>query len=227
MSDTPNDNAEAENILPRQGAWLASRALLVFSMIAVGLLSLIYQFASPRIAQAEAEQQLKVLQQILPAASFDNNLLENTLTLDLPGEISATGPDTIWVARQQGNPVAVILPVLSREGYSGDIHMLVGIRRDGTLAGVRVTNHRETPGLGDAIDVQKSSWIRQFDGKSLGAPAPEAWKVRKDGGAFDQLTGATITPRAVVKAVRGALDYHAAHHDQLYAIAPPPQESQE
>lgn len=227
MSDTPTDGTEVENILPRQGAWLASRALLVFSMIAVGLLSLIYQFASPRIARAEAEQQLKVLQQILPADSYDNNLLENTLTLDLPSEISAAGPDTIWVAQLQGSPVAVILPVLSREGYSGDIHLLVGIRRDGKLAGVRVTNHRETPGLGDAIDVQKSNWIRQFDGKSLGSPAPEAWKVRKDGGAFDQLTGATITPRAVVKAVRGALEYHAAHHQQLYQDAPPPQESQE
>ncbi len=226
MSETPNDNIEAENILPRQGAWLASRALLVFSLVAVGLLSLIYQLAAPRIAQAEAALQLKVLQQILPAASHDNNLLEDTLSVELPAEISPPGADTVWVARMQGEPVAVILPVLSREGYSGDIQLLVGIRRDGRLAGVRVTNHRETPGLGDAIDVQKSSWIRQFDDKSLTAPASEAWKVRKDGGAFDQLTGATITPRAVVKAVRGALEYHATHQDQLYAATPPSLESQ-
>ncbi len=228
MSDAANDSPrEDEALLPRQGAWLASRTLLMFSLVAVGLLSLIHQFAAPRIAAAEAAQQLKVLQQILPAASHDNNLLEDTLTLELPAAISAPGADTIWVARRQGRPVAMILPVLSREGYSGDIHLLVGIQRDGRLAGVRVSNHRETPGLGDAIEAGKSDWIRQFDGTSLSAPDKAAWKVRKDGGAFDQLTGATITPRAVVVAVRGALEFHTAHHAELYAPRLPSQEKPE
>jgi len=227
MSDAPNDIAPEEVLLPRQGAWLASRTLLMFSLVAVGLLSLIHQFAAPRIAAAEAAQQLKVLQQILPPASHDNNLLEDTLALELPAAISPPGVDTVWVARQQEHPVAVILPVLSREGYSGDIHLLVGIHRDGRLAGVRVSNHRETPGLGDAIEAQKSDWIRQFDGKSLAAPAASAWKVRKDGGVFDQLTGATITPRAVVAAVRSALEFHTTHHAALYAEHVPTQENPE
>ncbi len=96
--------------------------------------------------------------------------------------------------------------------------MLVGIYNDGTLAGVRVINHKETPGLGDKIDASRSDWIKQFEGLSLENPSSAKWKVKKDGGAFDQFTGATITPRAVVRAVKGSLEYFKNHREALFAI---------
>ncbi|MEN8718857.1 MAG: electron transport complex subunit RsxG [Oceanococcaceae bacterium] len=213
-----------------RGAWLASRTLLAFSAVAVGLLAVIHQLAAPRIAAAEAEAQLRTLRDILPANLFDNALLEDTVAIDLPPELAIPGRNTLWIARRQGAPVAAILPVRSREGYSGDIDLLVGVYRDGRIAGVRVIQHRETPGLGDAIEAQRSDWIRQFDQRSLDNPTAAGWRVKKDGGAFDQLTGATITPRAVVKAVQGALQFHQRHADQIYvapegATAPPSETS--
>jgi len=122
--------------------------------------------------------------------------------------------------RRSGVPVAVILRFAAVDGYNGHIGLLVGIEADGRVAGVRVTSHRETPGLGDAIEIEKSDWVRGFEGRSLDAPAEAEWTVRRDGGAFDQFTGATITPRAVIKAVRLALAYHESHREQLYSTAP-------
>jgi electron transport complex protein RnfG len=117
----------------------------------------------------------------------------------------------------------VVLEAVAPDGYSGEIRLLVGIHADGRVAGVRVTAHRETPGLGDYIDPARGPWIRQFDGRSLADPLPDGWRVKKDGGRFDYLAGATITPRAVVKAVRRSLEYFAAHRDEL--LAPTKQEA--
>jgi len=117
----------------------------------------------------------------------------------------------------QGEPVALVIEALAPDGYSGTIRLLVGINIDGSLGGVRVVAHRETPGLGDAIEEERSDWILGFTGKSLQDPPLQKWAVKKDGGAFDQLTGATITPRAVVKAVRQALLYYRDQKDALFA----------
>ena len=117
------------------------------------------------------------------------------------------------------SPIALVMATTAPDGYSGSIRLLVGINIDGSLSGVRVVAHRETPGLGDAIDEDRSDWIRIFDGKSLQDPPEERWAVRKDGGAFDQLTGATVTPRAVVKAVRQALLYYREHQQALFSVA--------
>jgi len=116
-----------------------------------------------------------------------------------------------------GKPVAVLATPVAPDGYSGSIKLLVGVYADGTLAGVRVLAHKETPGLGDAIEATRSDWILTFEGKSLNNPPPKAWAVKKDGGAFDQFTGATITPRAVVKAARQFLIYFQQHKEQLLA----------
>ena len=124
---------------------------------------------------------------------------------------------SIYVARQDGTAIAVILPVTAPDGYSGDIDLIVGINGDGSVAGVRTLAHRETPGLGDKVDLKKSDWILSFDGRSLSDPPPARWKVKKDRGAFDQFTGATITPRAVTAAVRRSLEYFHAHRAQLLA----------
>ena len=112
----------------------------------------------------------------------------------------------------------MILPVVAPEGYSGRIDLLVGIYADGSVAGVRAVSHRETPGLGDKVEIGKSQWVLEFNGKSLSMPVPENWAVKKDGGNFDQFTGATITPRAVVKAVYQSLEYFADHRSILLQL---------
>jgi electron transport complex protein RnfG len=126
-----------------------------------------------------------------------------------------------------GETQAVVLRFRAVNGYSGDIVLLAGINRDGSLRGVRVVSHRETPGLGDAIELEKSDWIRQFTGRSLTAPPIERWAVQRDGGDFDQISGATITPRAIVAAVRDALLYFEANRDFLLEAPAEPQSGEE
>ena len=107
------------------------------------------------------------------------------------------------------------------KGYSGPIRLLIGLRQDGSVLGVRVTAHRETPGLGDAIDrTDADAWINGFNGKSLGQPVAEHWAVRRDGGEFDQISGATVTPRAIVLQMRKVLEYFSAHREELFASVP-------
>jgi len=126
---------------------------------------------------------------------------------------------TVYRARKGGREIAVVFTVVAPDGYSGAIRMLVGIRADGRLAGVRVVAHRETPGLGDKVEAHKSDWIRDFDNRSLRDPKADGWAVKKDGGVFDQFTGATITPRAVVAAVHSALRYYATHREAMFLVA--------
>jgi len=122
----------------------------------------------------------------------------------------------IHVARQHGNVVAVIIPVIAPDGYAGDIELIAGVNRDGTIAGVRTLRHSETPGLGDLVDIERSDWVRSFDGRSLANPTAGGWSVAKDGGEFDQFTGATITPRAVVAAILRALHFAEANRAALF-----------
>ena len=131
-----------------------------------------------------------------------------------------------YIATLRGQPSAVILQVTAPDGYSGAIHLLVGIKAGGQLAGVRVLRHKETPGLGDKIELSKSPWVKSFDNKSLANPGADGWAVKKDGGKFDQFAGATITPRAVVKAVHQALQYFDQHQAELLAPSATSQESE-
>lgn len=161
----------------------------------------------------------RALLQIIPEDRHDNSMLDNTLPADDSSLLGLREAKEIYLATQQGEFVGAIFPATAREGYTGDIDMIVGINRDGTVAGVRVLQHRETPGLGDAVDRKKSDWVESFVGKSIGNPQPADWKVKKDGGEFDQFTGATITPRAVTKAVFQALQYFEQERDHLLAAA--------
>ncbi|MCH7882746.1 MAG: RnfABCDGE type electron transport complex subunit G, partial [Proteobacteria bacterium] len=122
----------------------------------------------------------------------------------------------VYLARVLEEPVAVIFNTIAPNGYSGRIHLLVGIYFDGSLAGVRAVKHAETPGLGDAIELQKSDWMHSFEKRSLDRPGSKLWKVKRDGGVFDQFTGATITPRAVVEAVKNTLLYYQKNAKNLY-----------
>lgn len=193
-----------------------SLVLGLFAIATVGLVAVLQQATAGRIANAEREAQMRALSEILPQGSYDNHLLDNSIQVDDP-LLGNKSPQTAYIALKDGQPSAVILRATAPDGYSGAIHLLIGIQADGSLAGVRVLKHRETPGLGDKIELAKSAWIRSFDGKSLSVPNTDGWAVKKDQGEFDQFAGATITPRAVVKAVHKALQYFDANQQQLFA----------
>lgn len=194
--------------MKRAGLPLASAhpavQLGLFSLIGLGLLALIHAATAERIAANQRSVWRQSLLEVMPEGEFDNDLLADTETLR-DARLGVNEPVTVYRARRQGQPVAVILTAVAPDGYNGAITLLIAIRRDGVLMGVRVLEHHETPGLGDGIETAKSGWIRQFEGRSLLNTEESRWKVRRDGGAFDQFTGATITPRAVVGAVHQAL----------------------
>ncbi|MDG1580434.1 electron transport complex subunit RsxG [Pseudomonas sp. GOM6] len=205
-------------MLPEISRSMLKNAIVLglFAIATVGVVAAIQQGTAPRIAAAEREAQVQALAQILPAGSYDNHLLDNSRLVqdELLGN---RNPAPAYLATLGGQPSAVILQVTAPDGYSGSIKLLVGILADGRLAGVRALHHRETPGLGDKIELAKSRWILGFDGKSLIQPDEAGWAVKKDGGQFDQFAGATITPRAVVKAVHKALQYFDKHKAELLA----------
>lgn len=207
-------------MLPEISRSMLKNALVLglFAIGTVGSVALLQQGTATRIAAAEREAQVRALAEILPAGSYDNHLLDNRIELNAP-ELGHRSPQSAYLALKGDQPSALILPVTAPDGYSGAIHLLVGIFADGRLAGVRVLGHRETPGLGDKIELAKSDWVRGFEGKSLSNPGEDGWAVKKDRGEFDQFAGATITPRAVVKAVHGALRYFDKHRAQLLGLA--------
>lgn len=207
-------------MLPEISRSMLKNALVLglFAIGTVGSVALLQQGTATRIAAAEREAQVRALAEILPAGSYDNHLLDNRIELNAP-ELGHRSPQSAYLALKGNQPSALILPVTAPDGYSGAIQLLVGIFADGRLAGVRVLSHKETPGLGDKIELAKSDWVRSFEGKSLSNPGEDGWAVKKDRGEFDQFAGATITPRAVVKAVHGALRYFDKHRAQLLGLA--------
>ncbi len=191
-----------------------SRSGLVLGLFAVCTVAFIAITATSTAAMREANVQRaaqKNLFALLPPDTHDNDLLQDVVPAPAGGLLGNEEDELIRIARIQGEIVGVVLPVTAPDAYSGRIRMIVGVRPDGTLLGVRVLAHRETPGLGDKVDLRKSDWILGFRGRSLQNPAPDGWKVRRDGGEFDQFTGATITPRSVVRAVYRALRHFEAH----------------
>lgn len=198
----------------------AAKTLALFSVIGTGLVALVQAITQDRIAENQRQTLLHTLQILVPADSYDNDLLADAIEVG-GQELGSARPVSIYRARKAGQPVAAVLAPSAPDGYSGEIRLLVAIKADGTLAGVRVLAHKETPGLGDPIDESKSDWILRFTGLSLGNPPHEQWKVKRDGGAFDQFTGATITPRAVVKSVRNALEYFAVYQAAIFAEQAP------
>jgi electron transport complex protein RnfG len=191
--------------------------LLLFAISGTALVVYTFDNTRERISANERATLLRKLHQLIPQQQHDNVLLDDTLTIINTPLLGTLEPVTVYRARKAGQPVALVITPVAPDGYSGIIKLLVGINVDGTLNGVRVVAHRETPGLGDAIDEKRSDWIHLFDNRSLQDPPLERWAVRKDGGDFDQLTGATITPRAVVKAVRQTLLYYRDNQDALFA----------
>ena len=192
--------------------------LSVFAVIGTTLVSYTFDNTRERIAANERATLLRKLHRLVPPERHDNTLLDDAIEVHDEKLLGTAGPVMVYRARKDGKAVALVIAPVAPNGYSGSIKLLVGINIDGTLSGVRAVAHRETPGLGDAIDEQRSDWILGFTGRSLGQPPLDRWKVRKDGGDFDQFTGATITPRAVVQAVRNALLYYRLHRETLLAV---------
>ena len=194
-----------------------SLLLGLFAALTTALIAWTYLSTKDAIIEAQRVAEAKQLLQIFPADSHDNSLVDDNFTVSRGQSLLKVREDRLgYRVRKNGETIGVILPATAHDGYSGDIRLLVGVRADLSVAGVRVVTHRETPGLGDAIDLNKSDWILSFNDRSLTKPAATQWKVRKDDGVFDQFTGATITPRAVVTATRRALEYVELNKKALF-----------
>jgi electron transport complex protein RnfG len=198
----------------------AALLLTVVATVTVGAVAVVHDLSRPRIDANERAQRVARLAELLGQTKYDNDLLEDAITVRDPDLLGTADALPVHRARLRGQPVAALIETVAPDGYSGSIRLMVAVDAHGRLLGVRALSHRETPGLGDGIDRRKSDWIDAFAGRSLGDPAPDGWQVRKDGGEFDQFTGATVTPRAVVRAVRNALAYFDAHRDEIFASAP-------
>lgn len=190
--------------------------LVFFAIVGTSILSATYYLTRDTIAATVEKAKLQLVSQLLPPSSYDNDIMQDIHTV-APDDMLGTDEATqAHIARLKGKPVAVVLEAVAPDGYSGKIFLIMAIHPDGSLGGVRVVSHNETPGLGDYIDIAKNDWIKTFDGRSRSLFKDDAWKVRKDGGVFDHMAGATITPRAVIKAVNRALQYFEAHRDALF-----------
>lgn len=189
--------------------------LFAFALAGTALLATAYFATRDPIAAAEEKEKLKLILETLPAGLFDNDVVADRVVLP-PAELLGTSePSHVYRARLSGQVSALVFEAIAPDGYGGPIKLLVAVRMDGELAGVRVVSHRETPGLGDYIEAGKSDWIAVFTGLSLTNTRPHEWRVKKDGGRIPYVTGATITPRAVVKAVHRTLEYFAEHGSEI------------
>ena len=197
--------------------WASGAILAVLAAICTALVAITHSTTAPRIAanaQAYLEQSL---QPVLEGLEYDGKLSESTLTIEPPHELPGGKPVTVYRVYADGAPVAALFIVTARDGFTGPIKLLVGIAANGEISGVRVLEHRETPGLGDLIESSKSDWIEQFRKRSLANPDRELWSIKRDGGVYDQLTGASITPRSVIKAIKETLLYFEANREMVFA----------
>lgn len=196
----------------RSGATLG-----IIAAICTAIVALTWQLTHERIADNRRAWLEQSLAPVLSGLKWDNDIIASRHTMSSPHGLPGSEAAILYRAFDHGKPVAALFVVTARDGYSGPIRLLIGVGHDGLLTGVRILEHRETPGLGDGIEAGKSGWIEQFPGRSLDDPVPSGWRIRRDGGEFDQLTGASVTPRAVIKAVFETLQYFAANREALFA----------
>lgn len=197
----------------KNGATLAAIAAICTALVATT-----YHLTQDRIAANEQAFLERKLAPVLSGISFEGSISESKRVIEAPHGLPGRDDAVIYRVYGDGKPVAALFAVTAPDGYSGPIRILLGIDVDGVVTGLRILEHRETPGLGDKIEESKSDWVYQFDGKSLSNPGLEDWAIHRDGGAFDQLSGASVTPRAVVKAVRETLLYFDANREQIFTM---------
>lgn len=205
----------SSNTVARSGATLA-----VIGAICSALVALTYQATEQRIRDNERVWLERSLQPALSGLTYDSGISDSKISLTAPHGLPGSDDAVIYRVYSDGEPVAALFVVSARDGYSGPIRVLVGVETSGKITGINVLEHRETPGLGDRVESGKSDWALQFSGRSLLDPEAEGWRIRTDGGQFDQLTGASVTPRAIVKAVQETLLYFDLHKDQVFADPP-------
>ncbi len=195
---------------------LSGLFLGLFAVVGTSFVAVTEYNTRQAIAENERRVLLRNLHALLPADRLDNDIVSDTLLIPAATLLGTENESLVYRARLRGNPVAAVFNSIAPNGYSGKIHLLIGVYIDGSIAGVRALKHAETPGLGDALEIQKSRWILDFDGKSLDNPAATKWLVKRDGGVFDQFTGATISPRAVIQAVKNTLLYYRQNADSIF-----------
>jgi len=202
----------SEQTIIKTGATLA-----VIAAICTTLVAATYQLTRERIVANEKALLEQALQPALAGLFYEGGVSESRLVMLPPHDLPGNDTALIYRVYAQDKPVAALFAVTARDGFSGLIRILVGVESDGTITGIRILQHRETPGLGDKIESARSDWIFQFDGRSMGDPEVTGWAIRNDGGEFDQLTGASVTPRAVIGAIRDTLLYFDVHRDEIFA----------
>ena len=195
--------------------------LFLFVVVFTGLLAGAYLQTKPAVEASAAAEKMKLVNEVLPAASYDNDLLNDTLTLAAEPSLGQENPSVIYRARKNGKPVALVMEAIAPNGYAGKIRLLVAVGVDKKLIGVRAIEHKETPGLGDYLDPKKDKdkanpWIKQFTELAYADFGERDWRVKKDGGRFDFHAGATVTPRAVLGAVRKAVQFADAEQTRLF-----------
>ena len=195
--------------------------LAVIAAICTALVALTFALTRDRIVANEKAWLERNLQPALAGLFFDSGITEAKLIIPAPHDLPGTDDAIIYRVYAEDAPVAALFVVSARDGYSGPIRLLVGIDVEGTVTAIQVLEHRETPGLGDRVEAGKSDWVKQFAGRSLINPTPDGWEIKRDGGEFDQLTGASVTPRAIVNAVRETLLYFAANEASVFAADDP------
>lgn len=201
--------------------------LAVIAALCTALVALTFLLTEERIEANEQAWLERSLQPALSGLFYDSGVTESMITLPPPHDLPGSEAAIVYRVYAESVPVAALFVVSARGGYAGPIRLLVGIDVQGNVTGVHVLEHRETPGLGDRVESGKSDWVTQFSGRSLSDPVVSAWNIKRDGGTFDQLTGATVTPRAIVKAIKETLLYFDAHREDIFAMAEPAQQEPE
>jgi electron transport complex protein RnfG len=197
--------------------WKSGVTLAIVAAFCTSLVAVTWQLTAGQIEANEKAWLERSLQPALAGLFFDGSVTESMITIPPPHELPGSQAAIIYRVYASDEPVAALFVVSARDGYAGPIRLLIGIAMDGSVTGVRVLEHKETPGLGDRIETTKSDWVLQFDGRSLRNPVASEWAIRGDGGQFDQLTGASVTPRSVVKAIKETLTWFEANRVDIFA----------
>ena len=196
---------------------ITATAMIIFSLLASTALSISYFVTKTPIEESDAKAKRTFLNQVIPSNLYDNNLVKDTISVEPSPLIGNKKNIDVYRAKKNNQVIAVIIETIAPDGYSGEIKTLVGIDQEDKILGVRVIIHKETPGLGDYIEIEKSQWIKNFDLKSLGKMTEKEWAVKKDDGSFDYVSGATITSRAVIKSTYKSLLYVKENKKRLFA----------
>jgi electron transport complex protein RnfG len=197
--------------------------LAVFAIFTTGLISLTYFGTRDQIALQQQKKLLGILNAVIDENSYDNLIQLDCALVTSVEMLGSEEPQHIYRATKQGQAVAAAIETTAPDGYSGKIQLVVGVTssqaNSATVTGVRILDHKETPGLGDKIDLRINNWVLDFNNQIYTTEIASNWAVKKDGGQFDQFTGATITPRAVVNAVKSSVEYYLANKTAIFSAA--------